>query len=471
MISPHTHDNDTHVPYYPVLPLSIHSHHAVEWLTNHQLTDLATAVAMLRIQELEELLQIPHDTLISAGWTPADCARLFRAAGRICTVTPRGNLKRALQAAALNSQQPARDALTEDFYAPSSRAPRVSRWSTWCAIAQEWGMPPLPLTRELVVAIGSSMKTGGYRSAEQYLSQAKQEHREHTRRPVPEDIAMLIKRVERSITRGTGTQQFKDAFEVELLGCLEFHDTPDTEWWLNPRRAREVTTICCWWMLRGIETAAATVKDVWSQRSTEGHITFFTLPIQKNDMTGMCVARAHRCICSLRRRNTQQFDPKILCPHHTIHRHLSFLQEHWPDDFSPDFPLFPSESGTPMQKEQVIRCFQTAIAATGTPLTRPGPGGNPLPRFQQHVCRVSGAQFLTRLGYTLEAIQLIGRWGSDAVKRYVQESALDATPHSLRIQQETTPPRCETDGRRPPTPTQILDCQYGYTDRSYTSSP
>ncbi len=425
----------------------------IEWLTNHQMTDLATAVAMLRIKELEELLQIPHDTLISAGWTPADCARLFRAAGRTCTdvvparpptrydfhrwhITPRGNLKRALQAAAPNSQQPARDALTEDFYAPSSRAPRVSRWSTWCAIAQEWGMPPLPLTRELVVAIGSSMKTGGYRSAEQYFSQAKQEHREHTRRPVPEDIAMLIKRVERSITRGTGTQQFKDAFEVELMGCLEFHDTPDTEWWLNPRRAREVTIICCWWMLRGIEMAAATVKDVWSQRSTEGHITFFTLPIQKNDMTGMCVARAHRCICNLRRRNTQQFDPR---PHHTIHRHLSFLQEHWPDDFSPDLPLFPSESGAPMQEEQVIRCFQTAIATTGTPLTRPGPGGNPLPRFQQHVCRVSGAQFLTRLGYTLEAIQLIGRWGSDAVKRYVQESALDATPHSLRIQQETTP--------------------------------
>lgn len=86
------------------------------------------------------------------------------------------NLKRALKAAAPNSQQPARDAVVEDFYAPSSRAPRVSRRGTWCAIAQEWGIPPLPLTRELVVAIGSSMKTGGYRSAEQYFSQAKQEH-------------------------------------------------------------------------------------------------------------------------------------------------------------------------------------------------------------------------------------------------------------------------------------------------------
>ncbi len=50
----------------------------IEWLTNHQMTDLATAVAMLEVKELEELLQIPHETLISAGWTPADCALNLR---------------------------------------------------------------------------------------------------------------------------------------------------------------------------------------------------------------------------------------------------------------------------------------------------------------------------------------------------------------------------------------------------------
>ena len=44
------------------------------------------------------------------------------------------------------------------------------------------------------------------------------------------------------------------------------------------------------------------------------------------------------------------------------------------------------------------------------------------------VCKVSGAQFLSRMGYSLEDIQLIGRWGSDAVKRYIQEAPLAATP-------------------------------------------
>ncbi len=53
-----------------------------------------------------------------------------------------------------------------------------------------------------------------------------------------------------------------------------------------------------------------------------------------------------------------------------------------------------------------------------------GPQGEQVQRFSEHVCRVSGAQFLTRIGYSLEAVQLIGRWGSDAIRRYIQDSPL-----------------------------------------------
>ena len=45
-----------------------------------------------------------------------------------------------------------------------------------------------------------------------------------------------------------------------ILGCSDFPDTESPSWWLQPRRAREVTIICCWWLLGGIEMAAATVK-------------------------------------------------------------------------------------------------------------------------------------------------------------------------------------------------------------------
>ena len=99
-----------------------------------------------------------------------------------------------------------------------------------------------------------------------------------------------------------------------------------------------------------------------------------------------------------------------------------------------------------------MKIFSSAIALTDTPLTRPGPHGEPLPRFGEHVCRVSGAQFLSRLGYSLEAIQLIGRWGSDAVKRYIQEAPLAATPNDPcpTVHRPTRHPTASSDRTRAP---------------------
>merc|ERR1712051_1097219 len=46
-------------------------------------------------------------------------------------------------------------------------------------------------------------------------------------------------------------------------------------------------------------------------------------------------------------------------------------------------------------------------------------------RVSGHTLRVTGAQGLTRLGFPLWAVQLLGRWGSDTVKAYVGAAALD----------------------------------------------
>ena len=45
-------------------------------------------------------------------------------------------------------------------------------------------------------------------------------------------------------------------------------------------------------------------------------------------------------------------------------------------------------------------------------------------KFGEHAMRVSGAQFFAKKGYELFVIQLLGRWGSMAVSRYVQTAPL-----------------------------------------------
>eukprot|EP00972_Heterocapsa_arctica_P096292 14206846-Heterocapsa_arctica.AAC.1 len=45
-------------------------------------------------------------------------------------------------------------------------------------------------------------------------------------------------------------------------------------------------------------------------------------------------------------------------------------------------------------------------------------------RYGEHVCRVAGAQLLSRAGMDLYLVQLFARWGSSTVLRYVQLAPL-----------------------------------------------
>ena len=54
-------------------------------------------------------------------------------------------------------------------------------------------------------------------------------------------------------------------------------------------------------------------------------------------------------------------------------------------------------------------------------------------RVSGHSLRVTGAQGLTNLGWHLWVVQLHGRWGSDVVRRYVQDSPLRAASITDRL--------------------------------------
>ena len=71
-----------------------------------------------------------------------------------------------------------------------------------------------------------------------------------------------------------------------------------------------------------------------------------------------------------------------------------------------------------------ICAIRLIIALTGEELTRRDGLGRLLQRFFEHCLRVSGAQFLARMGLELIIIQLFARWGSMAVLRYIQDAPL-----------------------------------------------
>ena len=183
-------------------------------------------------------------------------------------------------------------------------------------------------------------QTGRYRSAPQVFSMAQQ--------------------TLRSIERGLGPPTLKDAFTVEDLASVTCHphsgdDTYD---------CTLATIVCCWWMLRGIEVAAAKREHVWFETTPFGRMAFFTLPCHKTDTVGMCVTRSHPCMCA--------DGLAHLCPYHTLEQYIirTTTQRGTEESF-----LFPGLNGGAITHEKTIQVFRTAIEATGAQLTRPGPQG------------------------------------------------------------------------------------------------
>ena len=105
----------------------------------------------------------------------------------------------------------------------------------------------------------------------------------------------------------------------------------------------------------------------------------------KADFQGSLTVRTYACMCKVR--------TEPLCPYHAADRHLHRLCLLRDGGHTPDF-LFPAPRGGPWAKIETIRVFERVLTSAGVPLTRRDEMGREVRRFQGHVMRVSGTQFL-----------------------------------------------------------------------------
>ena len=217
----------------------------------------------------------------------------------------------------------------------------------------------------------------------------------------------------RSISRGLGPSTLKDSIDVESLAAIPIHCHALEPFSIgSASHGRDLLVVACWYMLRELEVASCR----WAHIYPEGCSINILLPVQKNDTSGSLTIRSLRCACRIR--------VHPLCPKHAAERHLRRVRAHACFRSQSDFPLVPTETGHAPTKHVMVRFFRDTIAATGTPITRPNSEGADVERFSGHVLRVSGAQWLARMGMGVHQIQLLGRWSSSAVERYVQMAPL-----------------------------------------------
>ena len=194
------------------------------------------------------------------------------------------------------------EAFQEDKFAKSSRGPRESRWKLWCSLAEQRNLPPLPVTVDLIDKVGALLKQARYRSAAQYYSVAKSEHRAHGH-DWPASLDHAVAQAVRSITRGMGPSSAKLDFPLEVCSRSFDGDVVRAYSTLQvPEHARieapaDTGIVASWFLLRGLEISSVVCEDIAFAR--DGLVKLH-LPVSKVDPTARGCHRSHACICERR---------------------------------------------------------------------------------------------------------------------------------------------------------------------------
>ena len=309
------------------------------------------------------------------------------------------------------------ESLRAGFLAPSTAASNKARWATIARFLGKFGLEPLPPSPDKALALGAALKAGSYRSAGGYLSL----YRTVALRNgyvCSEATQQAIRDALRSCTRGLGGPVRARALPLELLGGLPGDPTPWTAG--GPVGPRNMLICGAFWLLREIEVSTLRASLVELSVASDGLARVrLHLPASKTDQAALGVARSHGCACQPGRAASPH------CPVHSVWDQLLLLRRRFPQRWALDrpdsqLPLFPTEGGTACAKQAVTATIVAAADMLSFP--RAAPDGSE--RVSGHSLRATGAQGLAKAGLELWAIQLLGRWGSDAIKSYVRDAHL-----------------------------------------------
>ena len=268
----------------------------------------------------------------------------------------RASMQAAMEAARPENRQRALAALDQDVLASSTVSSNSCRVRLYESVCRTWGVEPWPLSRESIRACGARLKAGAYKSVAVYYS-ALVSHQLRTmwQAPSPE-LQRCIQDTRRAVLRGAGPSRLKDHFHVPVLRqVLRWDPEPAPFDGQDPHHMAEVLLLSSWWMLR--EVGHVTFNDQL------GKVTLM-LPVQKCDTRGLLCCRTLRCAC----RAAQQ----LLCPFHSMRRHMLRLAELGTSATSTRAPLFPNQEGG------VRRSLFDALGRPYRPAVSNGVGDRPM---------------------------------------------------------------------------------------------
>ena len=267
--------------------------------------------------------------------------------------------------------------------------------------------------------VAASFRRGGYRSVQNYFDSATT-YQEHFLGIVVEPLLRkAMRRYTRAVTRGLPGARLTAIFPFDLLAKLAAvlepaHLEPWSPW--NSAHAVDAMILAVWFMLREIEFAAARTQDI----DVLPGAVVLRIPLHKVATGGETELTERR----LQRACRASVLP--LCPYHAARRHVDRLKA--AGAWARGKPPAPDGAGRTWAKGELVLFFRRVLLAAGVALTTTDHTGAVVQIYARHLCRVAGAAWLAGRGVPTPVIQLLGRWSSTAVERYVQAAPLVLAP-------------------------------------------
>lgn len=277
------------------------------------------------------------------------------------------------------------------------------------------------------------LKAAGYRSVPNYLSRAE----EHVRMGAEwnrslDDTAGLASR---SAQRGTGPPHQSAPLDPPALADVDLVDEAFTA--NGPMGPLDMAIAGAFFLTREIELSRALASHVDLKGSGNGLSASWNLPVSKTNPRGDQCIRVWGCTCQKKGRTAKV----ELCAAHALARQKERLRVRFPDRPEETLPLFPSASGSAVEKREVVLAIEALAKLSGQEVHHP----DGTPRYGGRSLRVTGAQYLASIGIEIFKIQVLARWESDIVLRYVREAPLAAIATDVKRARS-----CHTDCGHPP---------------------
>ena len=209
--------------------------------------------------------------------------------------TSRGNKAAASGAAgSQDSRDSALQDLRHDMHAQSAIGSRASLLSSWLRFHHLWfglEVQPFPLTTFKIYAVGAMLKAGGYRSAPNFLSRAKEEH------VVlgfvwTDELRLAIRKTSASVTRGIGPPRQSQPLDLAAVWKAGIPWLPESASY--PVRGKFLIIAGGFFCTREIELSLALRQHV--SFSADIQRVTWHLPCSKTDPRALGKFRSWDCV-------------------------------------------------------------------------------------------------------------------------------------------------------------------------------